>query len=217
MVHELKSVTHPSLAVVLDDHTLYTEAFSSFLERTGIFRHVYSFTGDDEFIEFLIRLQTKVDIYLFIDYYLKDKTALAAINDLKRLHRPLNIIIVSSVTNPVLINDILTYGINGFLSKSSNMDEVITCLQYIKQKKQYISPFIQNIITRNQTNDVLPFTGREIEILECFAKGLTVNATAEKMILSKHTIVSHRRRMMAKTKTNSITELLAYARKIDLI
>ncbi|MFB2119291.1 hypothetical protein [Parapedobacter sp. 2B3] len=35
--------------------------------------------------------------------------------------------------------------------------------------------------------------------------------------LSKHTIVSHRRNMMTKSGSKSITELLAYARKQRLL
>ena len=43
------------------------------------------------------------------------------------------------------------------------------------------------------------------------------NTTAEKFFLSKHTVVSHRRKMMKKTNTNTITELLSYVRKTGLI
>lgn len=209
--------SHRPLAVVLDDHCIYTEAFASFLERTGIFGRVFSFIEDKAIIEFVIKLKTKSHIYLFADYYLKERTTLLLISDLHRLYKPLNIIMISSVTNPILINDILTYKIDGFLSKSSGMDEIITCLQHIRQGKQYISPVIQEIINAHQNLTGIPFSAREVEILGYFAQGFTVNATAEKMILSRHTIISHRRRMMAKTKTNTITELLAYARKIDLL
>jgi len=57
---------------------------------------------------------------------------------------------------------------------------------------------------------------REIEILHYFAQGFSVNETAEKFFLSKHTVVSHRRKMMRKTNTNTITELLSYVRKMGL-
>ena len=60
-------------------------------------------------------------------------------------------------------------------------------------------------------------SSREIEILRYFAQGFSVNETAEKFFLSKHTVVSHRRKMMKKTKTNTITELLSYVRKTGLI
>ncbi|NMN36149.1 DNA-binding CsgD family transcriptional regulator [Pedobacter sp. SG918] len=53
-----------------------------------------------------------------------------------------------------------------------------------------------------------------MEILQYFAHGSTIAQTAEKVHLSKHIIVAHRRNMMSKI--NSITKLLSYARKSEI-
>lgn len=205
------------LALILDDHNLYAESFSVFLEKTGLFRQVHSFTQEETVVEFILKLTTKLRIILFADYYLRNSTALGLIKHLRQVYKPLHIVIVSCVTNPLLISDILMYPIDGFLSKSSNIEEIIACVQVIQDKKRYISPVVDEIVSKFNKIAVQPFSSRELEILTYFANGYTVNATAEKIALSRHTIVSHRRRMMTKTGTNTITELLAYARQLDLI
>ena len=205
-------------ALVLDDHSLFAETFSSFLEKTDLFKNIRSFTNTEALKAFLINLTVKPDIYLFLDFYLKDKTSLHFINELRRLYKSIYIIIISSVSNPVLMKEILNYDIQGFLSKYSTSEELIDCVKHVSRANPiFISQHIMSMIAEYDNENTVPFSAREIEILGYFAKGLSVIDTAEAMILSRHTIVSHRRRMMAKTNTNSITELLAFARKIDLI
>lgn len=205
-------------ALVFDDHSLYAETFSSFLEKIDLFSNIRNFTNEEALKAFLINLTVKPDLYLFLDFYLKDKTSLSLINELRRLYKSIRIIIISSVSNPVLMKEILNYNIQGFLSKYSTGEELIDCIKHVSRTNPiFISQHIMSIIVEYDNENTVPFSAREIEILGYFAKGLSVNDTAETMILSRHTIVSHRRRMMAKTNTKSITELLAFARKIDLI
>ncbi len=213
----LNMVNRP-VAIILDDHTLYSEAFASLIEKSSFFQGVYTFAHTEPLMDFILNLKEQREVYLYIDYFLEQgQTTLPVINDLKRFYKPLKTIMVSSVTNPLIINNILTYRIDGFLSKSSGTEEIFACIREIGNKRQFISPYIRQIIERFETGSSIPFSAREIEILAYFSQGLTVNATAERMQLSRHTISSHRRRMMAKSETKSITELLAFARKLELI
>ena len=208
---------HNSTAIVLDDHSLFTESFTALLERTTLFLKVQGFCEERPFIEYLISSNSSLDTYIFLDYYLKDTTSQSLINYVRKVIKQAKIIIVSGITNPILINNILSYKVDGFLSKTSTFNEVLECIKAIQQRQQYISGHIQKELLSFNSEIKLPFSAREIEILNHFALGLSVNATAEVMLLSPHTIVSHRRKMMGKTSSKSISELLAYARKIDLI
>lgn len=212
----LKSGGRP-YAAVLDDHPLYADPFSSFLERTGTFRAVHCFNDHARLLQFLMQQTEKVPLYLFIDIYLKEQTSLPLLNDLKRMYKPLYLIVVSSVTNPILINEIMNYKIDGFLSKFSGTDEIATCLQHIGNKRRYISPVIAAMVEDHISRDAVPFSGREMEILGLLARGLSVDAVAASVQLSRHTIIAHKRSMMSKTKSRTLTELLAFARKIALI
>ncbi|HUH74078.1 MAG TPA: response regulator transcription factor [Chitinophagales bacterium] len=207
-----------SIALVLDDHNIFTTSFCTLLEQTRLFQHVYGFANEDDLRFFLLEKRGKSKVFLFLDYYLKDKICISFINEVRRFHVNMHIIVLSSLTNPILIQNLLNYKIDGFLSKYSESTEIVICVQSVlKSQNLYISPFIQEILSSFKHLNAVPFSAREIEILKLFAQGLTVNATAENLILSRHTIVSHRRRMMAKTNSKTISELLAFAGKIELI
>src|SRR5690606_29128669 len=129
------------------------------------------------------------------------KNALTLIKETRRINKKARVIVVSSVADPALIHHILTYEPNGFLSKSCGVDTVIECLQTIALGTQYVCPAIRKIINTEALapGNSIPFTARELEILQYFARGMSIIATAEATHLSKHTIVSHRRNMMTKS------------------
>lgn len=206
-----------SIAIVFDDHLLFAESFSALLERLGLFRTVRAFNDEHEFIRFLAK-HYDVPLYLFLDYYLPENNALTLINDTRRLNKKAHIIVISSITTPAVIRHILTYQPHGFISKASGIDVILDCLRKAERTKPYLCPIIQQIVETDSIrgNDI-PFSARELEMLQLFALGMSIAQTADQTNLSKHTIVSHRRKMMNKVKAKSITELLAYARKNGLI
>lgn len=58
---------------------------------------------------------------------------------------------------------------------------------------------------------------RELEILRYISYGLTSKAIADKLYLSEHTILNHRKNMLRKTCTKSSSELINYAMKLGLL
>jgi DNA-binding NarL/FixJ family response regulator len=204
-----------TIAIVFDDHLLFADSFSALIERLELFNAVHTINDKKELTQFIIK-HSKVNIYLFLDYYLKNENGLTLINEVKRLNRQLIIIIMSSTISPTTVTNILDYKPQGFISKSSGFDMILQCLTTIANGNQYICPVISKIVEQ-ATIRKIPFTARELEVLQYFAQGLSIAHTAEKAHLSKHTIVAHRRKMMSKINVNSITELLSYARSEELI
>lgn len=205
-----------AIAIVCDDHLLFADSFSSLLERVNLFSAVHTVNEERELTRFLVK-HSQVPIYLFLDYYLKDRNGLTLINEARRLNRQLVIIVMSSIISPVAVTNVLDYNPQGFVSKSSGFNTILQCLTTIARGEQYICPIISEIVANTNHISKIPFTARELEILQYFAKGLSIAHTAEQVHLSKHTIVAHRRKMMEKADVNSITELLAYARVQELI
>jgi len=206
------TISKNSIAVVFDDHKMFADSFSSVIDRLQMFKSVQVVTDEKDLIQYFVKNAAQQEVYFFVDYHLRDRHSLPIINDVKKLHKQTHVIILSSVTDPILIQNILSYKPQGFLSKSNGFTETMDCIKTIAANESYVSPFITNIL--NQATKVIPavFTLREIELLQYFDSGLSIAETAERVSLSKHTIVAHRRNMMEKAKCNSITELLAFAR-----
>ena len=212
------SIENKPLAVVVDDHQLFADSFSRLLESIQFFKKVFSFADTKELPLLLSDKTIKGPIYLFLDYYLKGDTIYPVISELKRYRTNLNIIIVTSLNSNYILQGILKLSVHGILHKSSSIEDVKTCIDYVSKGRVYYSDIIQEMmqeIKESSLSNVL--TPREVEILEFFAKGLTVDETGDKLHLSRHTIAAHRRKMFMKTNSNNITDLLNYARDKGII
>lgn len=205
------------LAVIFDDHLLFVESFAAMLEQLALFDTVMGFTEEKAYKSYLTKYYHTLT-YCFLDYYLPNRNALPVIEETRRINKQSRIIIVSSVTSPAVIDHIRTFLPNGFISKSSSSDIIVECIRHIERSEPYLCPEIRARIPQPDLPPAaIRFTAREIEVLQLFALGLSVAETAEKTNLSKHTIISHRRKLMQKTNSTSITQLLAYARLHELI
>ncbi|WP_057939198.1 LuxR C-terminal-related transcriptional regulator [Algoriphagus resistens] len=203
-------------AIIFDDHRLFSDSFSSILEKAEIFTSVHSFFDEKLLIRFLM-LESPNPTVLFLDFLLVERNSLHLINETRRLNRNLKIIIVSGVTSPALVKSILNYRPQGFISKFSGFDMVVECLNKNADGRQFICPEIKKILSTVDRATQIHFTSRELQLLQYFDQGNSIMKTAELVHLSKHTVVSHRRTMMKKANCNSITELLAFARQHGLI
>jgi DNA-binding NarL/FixJ family response regulator len=61
------------------------------------------------------------------------------------------------------------------------------------------------------------FSKREVEILQLMAEGYTSKRIAERLFLSEHTIIAHRKNMQHKTGINNSAALVYFAAKNNII
>lgn len=204
------------VAVVVADHALFADSFAALLEKWGMFDDIHILKNPKKRLNYFLRNSRK-EIYMFLDYCLGDPFEIEIINDARRINKNIKIIIICSVMHKVAVRSIMDFQPNAFISKASGFDTVVECMTCLNQDKYFYCPIITKYLKELQEEKEVWLSSREIEVLRYFAQGFTVNETAEKFFLSKHTIVSHRRKMMKKTNTNTITELLSYVRKVGLI
>ena len=202
-------------AIVLDDHGLFADAFSLLLERYNLFDFVKVCYNSDEFFTFLNSFSHK-SVVIFLDYYLNEDNGLSLLSEIGRINRNAKIVFLTSALSPFLIQTLKRYNPEGILSKSCSVDTLKQCVEDVIVGKSFLDPLFQNILNTNQSPQV-KFTAREIELLKHFANGETIAKTAEKMFLSPHTVIAHRRKMMAKAECPSITHLLTFAKENGLL
>lgn len=211
-VQLMKGLTH---AVILDDHRLFADSFALLLQRFGAFDVVSSFSKADEFFDFMQSFGNQ-KLCIFLDYYLPETNGLSLLSDIKRINKQAKIIFITSAIAPNVIRNILQYRPNGILSKSAGIQDLVKCVETVEGGRAYIDPqFEPFLMQRSERTATL--TPREIELLKYFAQGNSIAETATKTFLSPHTVVAHRRKMMAKANVQTIAQMLTYARDNELI
>ena len=65
--------------------------------------------------------------------------------------------------------------------------------------------------------DPIHLSGRETEVLELIAEGMTNGQVADKLFLSAHTVTTHRKNIMSKLGVNNTAAIVMYAVKTGLV
>lgn len=202
-------------AVILDDHQLFASAFASLIKATNKFSVVASTNKFAEVEQLLISGNVT---HLFTDYIMPEVNTLSEIMNIRAKYPGLFIIVVSSITNANLIYQMHKAGANSFISKNSSKQELEECFSIMDTGKYFVSRDLRGAMMNLFSNgkETL-FTAREHEILQHIAAGSTIEETAAQLNLSKHTIVAHRRNMMAKMEVNSVASLLKKAMDLGIL
>jgi DNA-binding NarL/FixJ family response regulator len=121
------------------------------------------------------------------------------------------------------ISDILKAGALGYILKNTGKEKLITAIETIQSGGNYlgeeVSKTLINSFIRNPRMEVMieKLSGREKEVLECIASGLTTHEIAEQLFISKNTVETHRKNLLYKLKARNTAELVNNAYKQRLI
>jgi DNA-binding CsgD family transcriptional regulator len=101
---------------------------------------------------------------------------------------------------------------NDFMGNSSVEDKVICLDASQPQIVEIISGVLKgNNISEDKIVDVSTLSDREAEVLKFVAKGFSNKEIAEKLFISMHTVISHRKNITKKLGIKSISGLTVYA------
>jgi DNA-binding NarL/FixJ family response regulator len=130
------------------------------------------------------------------------------------------VVMLSIHADSVLIRQLVSDGIKGYLLKKSAPEELALAIRSASQRELYLSPLIcdsvmsemlghQNGDAPRKRSDLL--TPREREVLQLIAEGFTNNAVAETLNISVKTVEKHRANLMAKLDVQGLAELIRVA------
>jgi DNA-binding NarL/FixJ family response regulator len=124
---------------------------------------------------------------------------------------------------PKTINDVINAGANGYLFKNSNKTTILTAVLHVAKGGFYLSNEVTQKLENNKesvskTKSFIPsLSGREKEILQLVSKGLTTDQIADKLCISHHTVLSHRKNLLLKFDVNNTASLVKKAIDANLI
>jgi len=209
--------------IIVDDHSLFRHGLK--LSFKYEFPDI-SLAGEAETGEELFRVlsYTPADLVL-LDVNLPDVGGGAAIaRRLRRDFPTLKILAISAENTAGTIQNMLEAGIDGFISKQKgDGDELAEAIRSVMSGVEYFGRDISSIIfelyvSKKKTSVITDeFTDREREIMQLCREGLIVKEIAERLGISIHTIISHKKKIFQKLNINNTMEMVQYALKNGII
>lgn len=216
---------------IVDDHNLFRKGLIKLI-NLGDTENKYTVLFEAENGEELKeKLKTKnlPDIIL-MDIDMPDMDGYEAVDWLKKYHPGINILVVSMFESEEPIVRMIRMGVNGYLSKDIEVNDMHQALKAIAEKGYYYSDLVTNVMAHNiqHENDIkagkVPtgdswntLSENEREFLKLACSEMTYQQIADKMKLSPKTIDGYRESLFHKFQVKSRVSLAMYAVKNGLV
>lgn len=165
----------------------------------------------------LLQVQEKIEALpidiLITDAHFPDGNSLSIISKLKELKPDLKILVFSGLEEDTYALKFLNAGVNGFVSKLSEEEEVKTAIQKVIFEGEYLSDktkalLLDSIRNPKSTNPVSLLSERELEIANLYAQGLGNLEIANQLDLKQNTISTVKKRIFEKLEIENLVELI---------
>lgn len=160
----------------------------------------------------LLKHQPDIDVVL-LDLMLPDGNGAEVAQFLRNRGDDTPVLVISADNNKETILRLTELGINGFISKYADIPTLLAAIHSVHNGLEYYGNDIAEIIhavstARGQDEDV--FTGRELDIVRCCAKGLSVRQISEELNISPRTVEAHKNNIFKKLGFNTTAELIRW-------
>ena len=201
--------------LVVDDHQIILDGLASIFNQLPDFDVVGYLDSATDALKYIKNL--KIDV-LLTDIEMPDKNGIWLINEVKKNHPDVYILVLSMHNNAAYIQELYKLGIDGYLLKTTTKEELKSSLEnVVKGKKQFSSEITEEILNINRKVNHHNFSKRELEVLDLLAEGLNTKEIAERLYLSSKTIEKHRASLMLKADVKNVAGLISYGFKNSLI
>lgn len=198
--------------VIADDHLLIAETWATLINMDPDFEVVKVFDNTQSLIEEISEIKPDIAI---LDININPFSGIEATKMIRRLAPGTKIIGVSMHNQPSFAKKMMRNGAMGYVTKSSNKNEMYEAIRAVMRGEKFICPEIQRNITNqvlmdDDDNKLSRLTEREIEIIKLIKNGCTNKEIAEKLFLSPRTVETHRARILKKLDLKNSLSLVKY-------
>lgn len=207
--------------ILVDDHSLFRDGLKFILTKIS----GYSIIGEaSNGIEFLELLKTTSPDLVLMDIAMPEMDGIEATKRALDLYPELKIVALSSYGDEIYYRQMIEQGVQGFITKSSNKEELEFAINTIVNGNNYFSQdLLKKVVIKISKKDKLKeeeeikLTRREKEILKCICLGLSNKEIAKKLFISPKTVDNHRTNLLNKTSSKNTASLVMCAIKNNLI
>lgn len=199
--------------VLADDHRIFVDALAAQLQAEPFFAVV----GRAHSVRSTERMATDLrpDV-LLVDVEFEDGDGIELARRLRVVVPGTNILVLTAHDDTAVASKAVRAGVAGFLSKDVSRDELIDAIRCARGGGAWIQPRILRGVLDDLLRGAPPptpdqvklerLTDRELEVLREMVRGRDRNAIAQQLYVSKNTVRTHIRNLLAKLEAHSSLE-----------
>ncbi len=201
--------------VLVDDHRLLRDGLRAVIEASGEFEVVAEGADGREAIDLAAKHQPDIVV---LDIWMPNLSGIGAVSGIRRKSPGTRVVMMSQHDTGSYVQSALREGACGYVLKTAASDELLTALRAAMENKCFLSPEVAQTVVESFTqpagdleSPLDGLTGREREILQLIAEGLSSKEVATRLSISVRTVESHRSAVMGKLGVHKVAGLVRFA------
>jgi len=205
--------------LVVDDHRMFAQSLVRILGDEPDIEVVGVAASAEEAVQALS--EHPADVVL-LDYELPDTIGVSGITRLHEVRPDARLVMLTGFDDGNVLAAAIEAGCCGFITKDKATDQLLDAVRAAGAGEAVISPamlaqLLPKLRRDREGRDPAALTTREHEVLALLAEGLSTEAMAERLFLSRNTVRNHVQRIMAKLDAHSRLEAVAVAVRRGLV
>jgi DNA-binding NarL/FixJ family response regulator len=216
-----------SIAIV-DDHNLFRKGLIKLInmaDKDNKYNILFEAENGNELIE---KLKSQTPDIILMDIDMPDMDGHETVTWLKKFNPDISILVISMFESKEHIVRMLRLGVNGYLSKDIEVEDMHKALEEIVSRGFYYSDFVAGVmadtIKNNDLNNIVvandvwaDLNEKEREFIKLACTDLTYYQIAEKMSLSPKTIDGYREALFKRFNVKNRVGLAMFAVRKGLV
>lgn len=201
----------PARIMIVDDHSMVREGLRLRISAFSELEVCGEATTEDEAMELIPKLNPHL---IIVDISLKSGHGIELIKRVHAKYPKIKMLVASGFQESLYAERALRAGALGYLNKQDSGEKVIEAVQTVLRGERFVSDEItkklvaQALGNRADLADPMELlTDRELEIFRMIGNGQTSGAIANELMLSNHTIDTHRENIKRKLGFKNAAEL----------
>lgn len=195
--------------LIVDDHRLFNDGLKALLVNEPIYKKIDQIYDSREVLN---HLQLNSIDAILLDFNMPHSNGLEMTTRILQNYPQQKIIILSMYADLSQIEQFKKAGAKGYLLKTVDIAELSEAIQKVNIGELY---FPKKVKSNNHNEDdflkKFKLTQREFEVIQLIKEGKSTNKMADKLKISVHTIVTHRKNIHLKLNVQNERELIKFA------
>ncbi len=210
--------------LVADDHEVVRRGLCTLLQSQPDWQVCGEAIDGREAVEKARQLKPDAVI---LDIGMPRLNGLDATRQILKTNPDVKILVLTLHDSDRVVREVLNAGARGFLLKSDAAKDMVSAVEALRRDSTYFTPRVADMVLDGYLNrdtreaadseETARLTPREREIVQLIAEGKSTKEVAVALDLSVKTAETHRSNIMRKLELHSISDLVIYAVRNDIV
>jgi len=203
--------------VIADDHVIFRQGLLKLLQSAENIDVVADTGSADEALRLIVEKQPDVAI---LDISIPVLSGIEIMEEVQRKGIGTKIVFLTMHSDPLTAKRAIQANASGYVLKDDAFEDLLYAVKAVASGGTFVSPSISEKVLKLESGrekEGSMLTGREREVLQLIASGLTNKKIADKLSISVKTVETHRTRILQKLDVHTTADLVRYAIKTGLL